>query len=148
MFGSSQQLVRGDGEIAHSFSRGVEKCLCDSGARSRNPNFADASDAERIQLRVGDIDGRDLGSPRYQRSPEGVVRKIGVHDPAIFRVDLCVFEECPTNPPDDSADELAPCELLVDDIAGILDGYDAPCAHDAQVRIGCDLREHSAKRMA
>ena len=25
--GSSKQLVRGDGEIAHSFSRGVENCL-------------------------------------------------------------------------------------------------------------------------
>jgi len=36
------------------------------------PNFADASNAERIQLRVGDIDGRDIGSPGYQRSPEGV----------------------------------------------------------------------------
>lgn len=86
-----------------------------------------------------------LDLPDISVHRKGVVRKIGVHDPAIFRVDLCVFEECPTNPPDDSADELAPCELLVDDIAGILDGYDAPCAHDAQVRIGCDLREHRPK---
>jgi hypothetical protein len=57
-----------------------------------------------------------------------------------------------TNPPDDSADELAPCEhpcaLPIDDFAGIVDGYDAPRAYDAQVEMGCDFCEHSAKRMA
>jgi len=53
-----------------------------------------------------------------------------------------------TNPPDDSADELAPCEHPVDDFAGIVDGCDAPRAYDAQVGMGCDFCEHSAKQMA
>lgn len=75
--GSSQQLVRDDGEIAHSFSRGVENCVCDSGARSRNPKFADASDAERIRLRVGDIDGRDIDLPDIS-----VHRKVVISSPS------------------------------------------------------------------
>jgi hypothetical protein len=55
-----------------------------------------------------------------------------------FRGSTCVSSSSArTNPPDDSGDELAPCEhpceLPVDDFAGIVDGYDAPRAYDAQV---------------
>ncbi|HWY02679.1 MAG TPA: hypothetical protein VNX60_03345 [Candidatus Acidoferrum sp.] len=66
-----------------------------------------------------------------------------------FRGSTCVSSSSArTNPPDDFPDELAPCKLPVDEFAGIVDGYDAPRAYDAQVGIGCDFCEHSAKRMA
>src|SRR5438128_7628007 len=112
---SRKQLVERNRKVAHSNTRRVEHCIGDGRARTADPEFSDALDAEMIRFVVevlehDRIDRWDVGMYRDE-----VFGKIAIHVVAVAGVHERSFMERRTRTPDHPADQLRSRGLRIDD---------------------------------
>src|SRR5277367_1239867 len=141
------QTVEGDRELAYADPGRVPYRVGDGAGGSRDPDLADALDAERIDVWVVLLDEN-----RYQRGDVGVDRhmvfpEIRVHDASGARVHDRTLMQSEGYAPDHAAVILAAHQARIDDAAGGEGADETRRADLPEFGIDLHFRENGAVRV-
>src|SRR4051812_39324959 len=122
---SVEKLVQCDGEAADAFAGGVIDGVCDRRRDADNADFANALDAERVDVRVRLVDEDHVDVANICVHRNVVLGDIRIHDPAEAVIHHRLLVQGHPDSPDHAAHDLAAASLGVQNPPG-RDGTDDP----------------------
>jgi len=126
----SDKLVESDREIAHTFARCVENCVCYGGGDTDDSNLADSARAEIRHVRIGFVYEIDIEfRRRVGVHSDMVFGKIRINNAADIWIGNCRFHQSRAETKQHPAQDLAPRQAWINHAAHVIDAYRALDPH-------------------